>query len=135
MLGKSNSLLRNPALWTGLVLLWMAVLYYLSSRSDLPHGPEIPQFDKVKHAFYFMCGASMLFLALRLKANPPPLRTCLIVIVIFAVVVGALDEYHQTFTPGRSGNDWGDLLADFVGGLLGTRLGPRLLAWLRPAAQ
>ena len=35
-------------------------------------------------------------------------------------IIGALDEYHQTFTPGRSGNDPWDLLADTVGAAAGS---------------
>ena len=131
MAGKKAAFFLNPTLWTMLVLVWAAVLYYLSSRSNLHVGPEIPHMDKVKHAIYFMGGATMLFLALRLRRTPPALGPCLIVIVIFAAAIGALDEFHQSFTPGRSGNDIWDWIADVTGGLLATRLGPRVLAWLQ----
>jgi VanZ family protein len=40
-------------------------------------------------------------------------------VLIFALLVGALDEYHQTFTPHRSGNDIGDLTADVLGSYFG----------------
>ena len=40
-----------------------------------------------------------------------------------AIVVGALygvsDEFHQTFTPMRSGNDLGDITADVIGSTIG----------------
>lgn len=39
--------------------------------------------------------------------------------VIVIGIVGILDEYHQSFTPGRSGNDPYDWLADVVGGMVG----------------
>jgi VanZ family protein len=41
----------------------------------------------------------------------------------WAIVAGALygvsDEFHQTFTPHRSGNDLGDMTADLVGAIVG----------------
>jgi VanZ family protein len=44
--------------------------------------------------------------------------------------VGALDEWHQSWYEFRSGNDAGDLTADFFGALAGTlvfrKLQPRL---------
>ena len=41
------------------------------------------------------------------------------VLVIVLATVGALDEWHQSWVPGRSGNDPGDWLADVVGALTG----------------
>jgi len=40
-------------------------------------------------------------------------------VALVCSVIGRLDEYHQTFTPGRSGNDTGDWLADTLGGAAG----------------
>jgi VanZ family protein len=31
--------------------------------------------------------------------------TAIVLTVLFCAIVGALDEWHQTFTPGRSGGD------------------------------
>jgi VanZ family protein len=49
-----------------------------------------------------------------------------------AVVVGSLygasDEYHQTFVPGRSGNDLGDWIADTIGTALGVLVYARLIS-------
>ncbi len=38
-----------------------------------------------------------------------------------ALLIGSLDEWHQTFLPGRSAS-WSDLAADAAGGLLGAGL-------------
>ena len=43
-----------------------------------------------------------------------------IVVLIVGVLIGRLDEYHQSFTPGRSGNDNGDWLADILGAATGS---------------
>lgn len=39
--------------------------------------------------------------------------------VVVIALIGALDEYHQSFTPGRSGNDPFDWLADLLGAIAG----------------
>ena len=40
--------------------------------------------------------------------------------------------WHQSFTPGRMGNDPGDWLADFTGGLLGGWLAAHFVRWISP---
>ena len=47
--------------------------------------------------------------------------------LLFTGIIGAVDEFHQTFTPGRFGNDPWDWLADLSGGLLAAWLSHRLL--------
>jgi VanZ family protein len=32
---------------------------------------------------------------------------------------GVADEFHQSFVPGRQGNDLGDMTADLIGATLG----------------
>lgn len=82
--------------------------------------------DKVLHCVYFSGGAFCLVTAL-LAGRPrvPALWVGLGVGLLFAAMTGALDEFHQSFTPGRSGNDPADWLADICGGALGG-----YLAWL-----
>ena len=48
-------------------------------------------------------------------------RVFAIVTVVF-MILGRLDEYHQSFTPGRSGNDMGDWVADILGASTGALL-------------
>lgn len=112
-------------MWGVSILAWAAVLWTLSSRS-MPSGtPQIPHFDKVAHLSYFTVG-SFFFCRLLLLVRPGWQRSSLLLATLcFALLVGAGDEFHQTFTPGRSGNDAGDLLADALGGLLGGWLGWR----------
>lgn len=83
-------------------------------------GPEIPHIDKVLHFGYFSVGGIILstYLLLKKGATAPVAFRILIPLVILAAI-GALDEYHQTFTPGRSGNDPFDWLADFLGSATG----------------
>lgn len=104
------------------VALWAGTITYFSSLS----GPEIQQlgltfWDKAQHFSAFAVGGVILALALRWSVTWPWKR-----LVRFAVVAlmifGALDEFHQVFTPRRSGADPLDWLADCFGALVGVAL-------------
>jgi VanZ family protein len=117
---KTRSLLTSLALF-----LWAATLWWLSSRTmtTLP-GPEIPHLDKFLHFGYFGLGGMLLaFLPHTIPSIP---RLMLISFLVFGVI-GGIDEWHQSWVPGRSGNDWGDWLADATGGPTGSLL----VAWWR----
>ncbi|HYF36438.1 MAG TPA: VanZ family protein [Prosthecobacter sp.] len=108
--------------WTG-VLVWGVVLYLLSDNSHPRTGPEFPFKDKLLHCLYFSGGAFCFVLALFVaRLVPLTLARGLIYGFLFAAVCGGLDEWHQSFTPGRVGNDWADWLADCAGGFLGGAL-------------
>ncbi|SKA97064.1 VanZ like family protein [Prosthecobacter debontii] len=117
--------------WFGLIA-WALILFLLSARSTLPPGPEIPYQDKVMHFLYFS-GGGFCFSAARLGVlTPLPRRWRWWMLgTAFGIVIGALDEYHQTYTPGRSGNDVGDWLADLTGAGAGALLAWVLFSWLR----
>ncbi|HCN75651.1 MAG TPA: hypothetical protein DIT13_00485 [Verrucomicrobiales bacterium] len=118
--GVMTKLLTTRWLWWAGILLWAGLLWWLSSRSALPSGPEFPFKDKVLHCAYFSGGAFCLATALfAARLESPPSWAWLLAGFIFTALTGALDELHQSFTPGRMGNDPGDWLADVCGGVLG----------------
>lgn len=120
--------------WLGVVV-WGVVLFTLSARSTLPPGPEIPYQDKVMHFLYFSGGGFCFVLALFNRQMPmKPRLPWWLAGTLFGMVVGALDEYHQTFTPGRSGNDLGDWVADLTGAGTGALIAWAFLAWVRRAS-
>jgi VanZ family protein len=125
-------MLAQSRLWLLALLVWFIALFVLSGQSRLkPPGPEFNHKDKVIHATYFMLGGTCLYLALRLKKPAiQPLLLC-VVVIGFCSLVGASDEFHQSFVPNRSGNDWGDWLADTVGGALACGLGLLLYRVIR----
>jgi VanZ family protein len=105
--------------WLG-VLTWAIVLFLLSANSQPQTGPEFPFKDKVLHCLYFSGGAFCFVLGLLAASNGRvKMVRALAWGLLFAATAGTLDEWHQTFTPGRSGNDPGDWLADSIGGLIG----------------
>jgi len=117
-------------LWIA-VLAWMAGVTWLSSKpaSFFPKE-DIPNLDKIVHAAlyttgaFFAAGSMLVSFAWRKR-------------VIFALTIvsisafGALDEYHQLSTPGRSGGDVGDWTADTLGAMVGVLLVIGVLKFLR----
>lgn len=114
-------LLRRPNFWLFSLALWLGVLWGLSSFT-IPGAPRPPvdHLDKVAHFGYFFGGAILLSAYFFFK-NPgaPAWRGILLTVILVVALVGALDEFHQSFVPGRSGNDLFDWLADVAGGAVG----------------
>ena len=108
--------LDRASTWWVMLFCWAALLFYLSSQPASGNPPRIPHFDKVLHFSYFFVGGLVLQRALGLFQPTLKSSVCIIIGAIVAALVGASDEYHQTFTPGRSGNDPWDWLADILGG-------------------
>jgi len=96
----------------------MGGIFYLSHQ---PGGslslPDIVNIDKFLHCLaYAVLGLAFLF------ALPPPWRQrhpflAASSVVLFCLVYGATDEFHQSFIPGRDCSG-ADLVADGVGGWL-----------------
>ncbi len=112
---------RHPNFWLAGFLLWLGVLWGLSSFT--PPGEEVPpveHLDKIVHFGYFFGGSGLLCAWLfRRHPENPNWKAIIATAVLIIALIGALDEYHQTFTPGRSGNDPFDWLADLLGGAVG----------------
>lgn len=109
----------SPLLWRVLVIVWAAVLWWLSSQSKLPSPAKFEGIDKIEHTLYFAAGGMCFLLGLRLAGLARQTITAVTLTVLFCSAVGLLDEWHQTFTPGRSGGDVWDWTADTLGGVLG----------------
>lgn len=107
------------------VILIMGILFFLShqSGSSLPL-PPLPGLDKAVHAIaYAVLGAAALFAILpetrHRKAHMVGLG-----VVLFCMLYGITDEFHQSFVPGRFPGI-GDFLADTAGAIA------LVLFWLR----
>jgi VanZ family protein len=109
---------RNPVAYLCLFVVWGITLWCLSASNPVPkNGPDIPHLDKVAHFLYFSAGGALLatcgLVLWPVLKRYRGLFFCAVVLI--GAVLGRLDEYHQTFTPGRSGNDMGDWAADILG--------------------
>lgn len=110
---------RKSSVWLSAFVCWTLTLWLLSERPT----PEIssldlPGFDKILHFTYFLLGALLFSIALHLRGSSAWPRNFLIVVITLATI-GALDEWHQSWIPSRSGNDLGDWGADLLGALTG----------------
>ncbi len=94
-------------------LVWMAVIFTLSSMPGSTFQPmEFPDAHLVAHSLLFGVLYYFTYRALkhqdysRLLSGFSPIFA-----LIFVVLYGASDEYHQSFTPGRS-EEMKDFLID-----------------------
>ena len=108
--------------WTYRVLafLWMATIFWLSSKQSLPTPDLFQGQDKLEHLFAYGLLSFLLTLSFpHGRTGFFPKR--LFVIVIFVGLYGFFDEFHQFFVPGRDASVW-DLCADIAGGFLSALL-------------
>ena len=113
----------RSSFWFIAFLFWGIILWLLSDGpAPVAAGPKLPGLDKLLHFGYFFGGAGLLSAALYLhnrKRAALSWQRLVLTVVIVLATVGALDEWHQSWIPERSGNDPGDWLADVVGALTG----------------
>ena len=110
----------RPAAYLCLFVIWAILLWFLSARSPGPNDVlPIAHLDKVLHFFYFACGGFTLAAYGGLQWPVASRLKLLMLVTVVSCAIGRLDEYHQGFIPGRSGNDSGDWLADTLGGFFG----------------
>lgn len=108
---------------------WAGAIFWLSSRT----GSEIEELnvfeigDKAAHFAAFLTGAALLSVALRWSTRWTWTRI-LWTAALLVAAFGATDEFHQLYTPNRSGADVFDWLADALGGIAGSFLTPMIYA-------
>ena len=118
-------------LWLALAC-WAGNILWLSSLTpqELPDAAFV-FWDKVNHFAAFVVGGWLAAAALRVSRPGAPLKNLLLLAVLLITAFGALDEAVQTLTPGRSGGDLYDWVADLLGAIAGALLTvptlPRLL--------
>jgi VanZ family protein len=95
---------------------WVALTLTLTSIPDPEFGPSFPGADMIAHfGFYGVMG--FLFVLWRRETGAGA-AAAVVWAAIFAALLGAVDEFHQQWIPGRSMEllDWA---ADFAGGTAG----------------
>ncbi|MDO8672121.1 MAG: VanZ family protein [Dehalococcoidia bacterium] len=99
-------------------ILWMGLIFHLSSQSSLPQMPE-PLLQtivaKLVHLGSYAILALLLFRAFRLQSLPSgTFCGAMIFSVLASILFAASDEFHQSFTPGRH-SALIDVFVDLVG--------------------
>lgn len=94
---------------------WAALIFALSSRSQLPHLANMPpELQSVAGHFTVYAVLAALVWAVLPPSRPPLLRFA--VAFLAAAIYGLSDEWHQSFVPGRD-PDVFDLAIDAAGAL------------------
>lgn len=93
------------------VVLYAALIFVGSSIPGSSIDPRLGVHDKLIHATEYAGFGFLLARAFGIR------RWWLAIIV--GALYGVCDEFHQTFTPMRSGNDLGDITADVIGSTIG----------------
>lgn len=114
--------------WTAPAL-WAVVILVGTSWPSVSVGPDLAGFDKLVH---FSMYAVLAALVLRSTPDARAARSC-VATVLGVMLLGAVDEWHQSFIPGRSMSllDW---VADSAGALTGV-LAVRFIPLLAPRRQ
>lgn len=119
-------LMSRPQFWWFAVAVWFGVLFAASSQAGLLPPMFFTWQDKVEHASYFCAGGLCFHFALRLMFPQMPITRAMILTIAFCSIIGMTDEFHQSFVPGRSGNDVWDWTADTLGGLIAALIGRKI---------
>jgi len=96
----------------------MGIIFFLSNQpGDSLDLPDVPDLDKGLHCIvYGVLALSALFAVPEYKYNANPYRISLLV-VLFCLLYGISDEFHQSFIPGRFPSVL-DLVADTIGAVV-----------------
>lgn len=114
-LGRVPRSLLAAAMWFAL-LCWGATILWLSSLTpdELPSAPLFG-WDKLNHFVAFAAGGWLAASALQASRRGGSVRWKIIAAIVIVAVFGMVDEMRQLLTPGRSGADLYDWIADFLG--------------------
>jgi VanZ family protein len=116
--------------YLSLLVLWVAITFLLTSIPDPRPELPFPHFDKLAHFGFY--GVTGLLCALWRRESGSSVGRAVLAGLAFAAFVGAVDEFHQHWIPGRS-MDFRDWLADAAGGGVGA-LFSAVLPFLVPFA-
>ena len=102
------------------VVLWMAVIFYLSAQPELPHHPEALidlVIKKLGHMAEYAILAALAVWSLR-RGTPSTEARAFLWALLLAASYAVTDEMHQYFVPGRNPQPL-DVGFDVLGACLG----------------
>jgi VanZ family protein len=105
----------SPVLSWGPAALYAGLIFWLSSLSNVPTGPE--NSDKVFHFFLYFLFAALLWRAMRTQYFQRHKMLRGLAVLLIGALYAASDEIHQMFVPGRTSSvfDWMADVAGIVG--------------------
>ena len=111
---------RTTRLFWFALLSWAGGILWLSSLTpqELPQAAFIA-WDQVNHFLAYAVGGWLAAGALRLSRPLAPVVGRIVLAVVVVAAFGIVDETVQALTPGRTGGDPGDWIADVLGASAG----------------
>ena len=107
---------KNRYIWWSLTILYMLLIFYLSSLPRPIKYELAPGMDKILHLFEY----AILGYLLEVSLKKSQVRAYLIVAWLIGSFYGVTDEIHQSFVPGREAS-FIDLIADSLGSFIGAK--------------
>lgn len=115
---------RITTLW-GPVVVYVLLIFYLSSITTVPTTPPLPHFDKLVHFLEYGLLGFLLGRALGLAYRRPRFWAVFAASLAVGACVGMADEYYQGTVVGRDRS-----AADFAADMIGLSLSLLILrAW------
>jgi VanZ family protein len=96
------------------LLIYAGLIFYTSSLSIPPLPETIPYGDKIVHFIEYAILSFLFSRALILDRTNVDGRRLRFLAIILTAIYGVTDEFHQSFTPGRS-SDFIDLVFNCLG--------------------
>ena len=94
-----------------LTVAWIAVIYWLSSMPDLSTVEEARWLSIASNLAHIPLYGVLTFFVLKTFSVPAPTWNVYALGFVLAAVYGVLDEWHQSFVPGRVGSS-ADVMVD-----------------------
>ena len=108
----------------------MVIIFFLSSQpGNFVHFPQVAGIDKLLHLVAYGVLAGTFLYGLHPVTHETHRGLTVVIVLLFCILYGISDEFHQSFVPGRMVSVW-DVVADGCGALLAVTIWYR-----RTAAQ
>ncbi len=97
------------------MVMTMGTIFFLSHQpGDSFSLPTLPGFDKMAHMFVYGILAATVLFAFGERQKKMKAWKVVLLTVVFCLLYGISDEFHQSFVPGRFVSIY-DVVADCVG--------------------
>ena len=124
---RNSAAPRSPVhvlVYWGPVAAYAAAIFFQSGHPG-PDLPSIPLIDKLAHAVIYAVLCILVFRALRQHRLGRHPVWCAAFSILFTVLYGISDEWHQSMVPERQAEAY-DVLADLIGAAAGAAVSLRI---------
>jgi VanZ family protein len=109
-------------------VLWMALIFGLSSQQEFPSAGSISVDFQAMFAHVFLFGTLAVLLMFGLEHLRHRMRGFEWIVIAFVTLYGISDEFHQSFVPGRTPSA-ADVLTDMLAAFVAVLIVQRVREW------